>query len=89
MNKKAIQTFAMWAREELLSQVAQRAYQYGITAEGSGEASAAAVNGQALTTEEQQHQRKLQQSRIALGHKPNNCEEIPWQDIGDMKMKVW
>ena len=50
MNKKAIQTFAMWAREELLSQVAQRAYQYGITAEGSGEASAAAVNGQALTT---------------------------------------
>lgn len=59
MNKKAIQTFAMWAREELLSQVAQRAYQYGITAEGSGEASAAAVNGQALTTEEQQQRRDL------------------------------
>lgn len=49
----------MWAREELLSQVAQRAYQYGITAEGSGEASAAAVNGQALTTEEQQQRRDL------------------------------
>lgn len=59
MNKKAIQTFAMWAREELLSQVAQRAYQYGITAEGSEEASAAAVNGQALTTEEQQQRRDL------------------------------
>ena len=59
MNKKAIQTFAMWAREELLSQVTQRAYQYGITAEGSGEASAAAVNGQALTTEEQQQRRDL------------------------------
>ena len=59
MNKKAIQIFAMWAREELLSQVAQRAYQYGITAEGSGEASAAAVNGQALTTEEQQQRRDL------------------------------
>ena len=59
MNKKAIQTFAMWAREELLSQVAQRAYRYRITAEGSGEASAAAVNGQALTTEEQQQRRDL------------------------------
>ena len=34
MNKGAIQRFAIWARNELIAQVSQRAYQYGITKEG-------------------------------------------------------
>ena len=34
MNKSAIQKFAIWARTELIAQVSQKAYQYGITEEG-------------------------------------------------------
>ena len=34
MNKNAIQRFAVWARRELIAQVSQRAYQYGIVAGG-------------------------------------------------------
>lgn len=32
MNKNAIQCFAVWAVRELIAQVLQRAYQYGIVA---------------------------------------------------------
>ena len=35
MNKNAIQKFAIWARNELIAQVSQRAYQYGITSPAS------------------------------------------------------
>lgn len=35
MNKGAIQRFAIWARNELIAQVSQRAYQYGITKEAA------------------------------------------------------
>ena len=41
MNKNAIQRFAVWARRELIAQVSQRAYQYGIVAGGYGEYDAA------------------------------------------------
>lgn len=34
MNKNAIQKFAIWARNELITQVSQRAYQYGIDESG-------------------------------------------------------
>ena len=40
MNKNAIQKFAIWARNELIAQVSQRAYQYGIDESGFGDASA-------------------------------------------------
>ena len=43
MNKSAIQKFAIWARTELIAQVSQKAYQYGITEEGYGEADAVIV----------------------------------------------
>ena len=56
MNKNAIQKFAIWARTEMIAQVSQRAYQYGITAEGYGEEDAIAVNGRALSPDEA-HQR--------------------------------
>ena len=48
MNKGAIQRFAIWARNELIAQVSQRAYQYGITKEGCGEANAVTVGGLSL-----------------------------------------
>ena len=47
MNKGVIQRFAIWARNELIAQVSQRAYQYGITKEGCGEANAVTVGGRA------------------------------------------
>ena len=59
MNKSAIQKFAIWARTELIAQVSQRAFQYGITAEDYGDANAATVNGQALTPSEQSQRREL------------------------------
>ena len=52
MNKGAIQKFAIWARNELIAQVSQRAYQYGIDESGFGDASADTLNGRLLTAEE-------------------------------------
>ncbi|MDR2657194.1 MAG: BREX-1 system adenine-specific DNA-methyltransferase PglX, partial [Oscillospiraceae bacterium] len=56
MNKSAIQKYAVWARNELIAQVKQRAYLYGINENGCGAAKAAvgdeAVNGRALSESE-------------------------------------
>ena len=59
MNKSAIQKFAMWARTTLMEQVAQRAYQYGITQDGYGGENAITVNGMALSSQEQSQRREL------------------------------
>ena len=59
MNKSAIQKFAIWARTELIAQVSQKAYQYGITEEGYGEADAVTVGGHALTSDEVKQRREL------------------------------
>lgn len=59
MNKSAIQKFAIWARTELIAQVSQKAYQYGITEEGYGEANAVTVGGRALSSEEAKQRREL------------------------------
>jgi len=52
MNKSAIQRFAVWARRELLDQVKQRAYQYGVTEKGFDDGGAEVVQGRALSREE-------------------------------------
>lgn len=54
MNKNAIQKFAIWARNELIDHVKQRAFQYGISDEGYGEEDAVAIAGRVLSNEEQQ-----------------------------------
>ena len=59
MNKSAIQKFAIWARTELIAQVSQRAYQYGITEEGYGDADAVTVGSHALTSDEVKQRREL------------------------------
>jgi len=59
MNKNAIQKFAIWARKELITQVSQRAYQYGIDESGFGDASADTLNGRLLTAEEKSQQQEL------------------------------
>lgn len=59
MNKGAIQKFAIWARNELIAQVSQRAYQYGIDESGFGDAFADTLNGRLLTAEEKSQRQEL------------------------------
>ena len=59
MNKGAIQKFAIWARNELIAQGSQRAYQYGIDESGFGDASADTLNGRLLTAEEKSQRQEL------------------------------
>ena len=59
MNKNAIQKFAIWARNELIAQVSQRAYQYGIDESGFGDVSADTLNGRLLTAEEKSQRQEL------------------------------
>ena len=59
MNKNAIQKLAIWARNELIAQVSQRAYQYGIDESGFGDASADTLNGRLLTAEEKSQRQEL------------------------------
>ena len=69
MNKNAIQKFAIWARNELIAQVSQRAYQYGIDESGFGDASADALNGRLLTAEEKSQRQELIKQIKEKGYK--------------------
>ena len=69
MNKNAIQKFAIWARNELIAQVSQRAYQYGIDESGFGDASADALNGRLLTAEEKSQRQELIKKIKEKGYK--------------------
>jgi len=68
MNKGAIQRFAIWARTELIAQVSQRAYQYGITKDGYGEQNAVTVGGRALSTDEQRQRKELVEQIRSKGY---------------------
>lgn len=68
MNKSAIQKFAVWARTEMIAQVSQRAYQYGITKESYGEDNAVTVNGRALSADEQRQRVELVQQIKTKGY---------------------
>ena len=68
MHKNAIQKFAIWARKELITQVSQRAYQYGVDASGSGNASADVINGRPLTAEEKTQRQELIKRVQAKGY---------------------
>ena len=71
MNKNAIQKFAIWARNELIAQVSQRAYQYGIDESGFGDASADTLNGRLLTAEE-----KSQRQELIKQIKEKGCKQV-------------
>lgn len=58
----------MWARTTLMEQVAQRAYQYGITKDGYGEENAITVNGRALSPQEQRQRWELVREIQAKGY---------------------
>lgn len=69
MTKNAIQKFAIWARNELITQVSQRAYQYGIDESGFGDASADTLNGRLLTAEEKSQRQDLIKQIKEKGYK--------------------
>lgn len=69
MNKNAIQKFAIWARNELIAQVSQRAYQYGIDESGFSDASADTLNGRLLTAEEKSLRQELIKQIKEKGYK--------------------
>ena len=69
MDKSKIQKFAMWARTELITQVKQRAYQYGIDKSGLGDASADTLNGRLLTAEEKSQRQELIKQIQEKGYK--------------------
>lgn len=59
MDKTAIKKYAVWARKELISRVAQKAQQYGIMETEMVDAGADSVNGKVLSAEEMQQRRAL------------------------------
>ncbi|HCT36709.1 MAG TPA: SAM-dependent methyltransferase [Firmicutes bacterium] len=59
MHKNAIQKYAVWARNELIEQVQQRAYQYDISDKGYGDEKAAVVGGRVLSADEQRQRHEF------------------------------
>lgn len=59
MDKNAIQKYAIWARNELIEQVKQRAYQYGISDKGYGDENASVLAGRVLSVDEQRQRREF------------------------------
>ena len=68
MNKTAIQKFAVEAHKALVRGVEQRAYNYGVTAEGCGAPDAATANGRVLTDRERSQRRDLVEAVQAKGY---------------------
>jgi hypothetical protein len=64
MDKNAIKKYAVWARNELIARVSQRAQRYGITKDQIVDANVDSVNGIILTdTEKKQRQALIQKIR--------------------------
>jgi len=59
MDKNAIKKYAVWARNELIARVSQKAQQYGITADGYGDKNADSVNGVLMSATEKKQRQAL------------------------------
>lgn len=59
MDKNAIKRYAVWARNELIARVTQKAQQYGITADEIVDANADSINGNLLTATEKKQRQAL------------------------------
>ncbi|RXS37413.1 hypothetical protein EST31_10035, partial [Lactobacillus delbrueckii subsp. bulgaricus] len=59
MEKNAIKKFAVWARTELLTRVAQRAARYGIEKDNMIDANVDSINGVLLSQDEKKQRRAL------------------------------
>ena len=52
MNKTAIKNYAVWARNELIKQVTQKAYEYEVTSDSVPSLNTVSVNGRLLSSDE-------------------------------------
>ena len=52
MNKASIKTYAIWARNELISRVSQKAYEYGVEKNNIVSSDADSINGRLLSNDE-------------------------------------
>ena len=59
MNKNAIKNYAVWARTELMKQVAQKAYEYDVTESSLPGYNTDNVNGRLLTSDEKKQLNEL------------------------------
>lgn len=59
MNKNAIKTYAIWARNELINRVTQKAYEYGVSKDNIIDANATSINGKLLTNDEKKQRQQL------------------------------
>ena len=69
MNKSAIQKFAIWARNELIAQVSQRAYQYRIEEDNIQDELTETLGGRILSAEERIQRHELIQQIREKGYK--------------------
>lgn len=68
MDKNAIKKYAVWARRELLSRVAQKALQYGVDGTTPADPDAEIINGRLLTVAEKSQRRALIDAIAADGY---------------------
>lgn len=59
MNKNAIKNYAIWARNELITRVTQKAFEYGVSKDNIVDFNADSINGKLLNSEEKQQRQKL------------------------------
>lgn len=59
MNKNAIKSYAVWARTELIKQVSQKAYEYGVTENSLPELNMDTINGRLLSSNEKSQLNEL------------------------------
>lgn len=59
MNKNAIKNYAVWARTELMKQVAQKAYEYDVTKSNLPDYNTDTVNGRLLSSDEKKQLNEL------------------------------
>lgn len=59
MNKTAIKSYAVWARVELIKQVTQKAFEYGVTKTSAPSLNEESINGRLLSNEEKKQLNEL------------------------------
>lgn len=59
MNKNAIKNYAVWARNELIARVSQKAYEYGVTEKDTPKFDSELVNGKLLSNTEKKQLNEL------------------------------
>ena len=59
MNKTAIKNYAVWARNELITRVTRKAFEYGIDKDNIIDINTDNINGRILTKDEKEQRNKL------------------------------